>query len=263
MKIKKYIHNEQAHNLTDPAIIVPVILEVLNPQSVVDVGCGIGTFLNIFKQNGVDDILGLDGPWVDKKLLSKHISLEDFKEVDLEKGFEIDRKFDLALCLEVLEHIQDKFASNVVKSLTLASNYIVFSASIPGQMGQNHVNEQWMEYWIDIFKQYGYSFYDVFRPIFWNNKQVSRWYKQNMFLVVKNGKENIVSGFEKFFDKKILNYVHPEYYTLRLQELAVLYDSNNKLSNQIQELLKGSASLITYLKLLVKYFLIRFKIYKQ
>ena len=146
MKDKNYIHDEQAHNLTDPSIIVPVIVNVLNPKSVVDVGCGIGTFLNVFKQNGVNDILGLDGPWVDKNLLANHISLEDFKEVDLEKGFEIDKKFDLALCLEVLEHIQDHFSSNIVKSLTLASDYIVFSASIPGQMGQNHVNEQWPDH---------------------------------------------------------------------------------------------------------------------
>ena len=92
---------------------------------------------------------------------------------------------------------------------------------------------------------------------------MSRWYKQIIFLVVKNGKEDIVSDFEKYFEKDIFNYVHPEYYTLRLQELAVLSDTNNKLTNQIEELLKGSASLMTYLKLLVKYFLIRFKIYKK
>ena len=62
----RYIHHEKAHNLIAPEIIVPVITDVLNPQSVVDVGCGIGTFLHVFKKNGVTDILGLDGRWVNR-----------------------------------------------------------------------------------------------------------------------------------------------------------------------------------------------------
>ena len=56
----RYIHDETAHNLKDPEIIVPVIMGVLNPKSVVDVGCGIGTFLHVFSDFGVKNLLGLD-----------------------------------------------------------------------------------------------------------------------------------------------------------------------------------------------------------
>jgi 2-polyprenyl-3-methyl-5-hydroxy-6-metoxy-1,4-benzoquinol methylase len=90
----RYIHEEVVHNLDDPNIIVPVLLDVLKPKSVVDVCCGIGTFLHVFKELGLTDILGLDGKWVDKDKLSKNIDIEAFKEIDIEKGITINKKFD-------------------------------------------------------------------------------------------------------------------------------------------------------------------------
>ena len=130
------------HNLKDPEIIVPVIMEMLRPQSVVDVGCGTGTFLHVFENHGVKKILGLDGDWVNREQLAKNISPDKFMVVDLEKGIDVDEKFDLAVCLEVLEHLGEEYADNVVKSLTQLSNIILFSAAIPGQPGQNHVDGQ-------------------------------------------------------------------------------------------------------------------------
>lgn len=254
----RYIHDETAHNLKDPKIIVPVIMDVLNPKSVVDVGCGIGTFLHVFSDYGVKKLLGLDGDWVDRELLSKHISLTDFKIIDIEKGFEIEDKFELAVCLEVLEHVDSAFADITVKSLTDLSDIIVFSAAIPGQMGQNHVNEQWPEYWIDKFKKYGFTFHDVFRPVFWNNKDLARWYKQNMFLVVKNGHENLISGFDKYFDSQINAQVHPEYFRLRVKEVEDMVLKYDELSYQHNTVMKGKTSFIIYPKIFAKYFLRKF-----
>ena len=74
--MSKYKHEEEIHNLKDPNIIVPEIIELLNPKSVVDIGCGLGTFLNVFKRLGVNDILGIDGPWINKDLLGKYIDSE-------------------------------------------------------------------------------------------------------------------------------------------------------------------------------------------
>jgi len=189
------------------------LIKALNPQSVIDVGCGIGTFLNVFEKAGITDIMGLDGKWVDREKLSKNISLEKFQEIDLEKEISLDRKYDMAICLEVLEHVKNSFADVAVKSLTKLSDIIVFSAAIPGQGGQNHINEQWFEYWEIKFKKYNYSFHDVFRPIFWNNPNLAWWYKQNMFLVVNDLASIDHSAFEELWDKNIKNYVHPDLFS--------------------------------------------------
>lgn len=143
----KYIHEENTHNLIDPQIIVPVIMDLIKPQSVIDVGCGLGTFLRVFAHYGVTDLLGLDGSWVNKTLLEKNLEIGKFQEVDLEIGFKVARRFDLAICLEVVEHLGENSAENFIESLTTASDCILFSAGIPGQFGQNHVNEQWPDYW--------------------------------------------------------------------------------------------------------------------
>ena len=74
----KYVHLESTHNTESPGQIVPVIYQMLNPRSVADVGCGIGTFLYCFKQEGVKKVLGIDGPWVDKSLKAKYLSDYEF-----------------------------------------------------------------------------------------------------------------------------------------------------------------------------------------
>jgi 2-polyprenyl-3-methyl-5-hydroxy-6-metoxy-1,4-benzoquinol methylase len=65
---KKHIHNEDLHNMTSPRIIVPIVLKYITPESVVDFGCGLGTWLRAFKEKGIVEILGLDGKWRDEKL---------------------------------------------------------------------------------------------------------------------------------------------------------------------------------------------------
>lgn len=252
----KYIHDEHAHNLEDPQIIVPIILDVLKPKSVIDVGCGIGTFLNVLKRNGVNDILGLDGTWVNKDLLSKNISLDYFREANLEVDVDLGRRFDIAICLEVVEHLTPESSEKIVETLTKLSDMIIFSSAIPGQGGQNHINEQWPEYWMQKFKKYGYTFYDVFRPIFWNNKDISRWYKQNLFLVAKNDVNEYLDAFRKYQTENIiLNFIHPDYYKIRLKEIEKLQEMSNNLQATIGRYKSGKASFGSYVKMNIKYIL--------
>ncbi len=70
----KYKHSEVIHNLSAPNQIVPLLMEICNPKSVIDVGCGVGTFLSVFKKHGVNDVLGIDGSWTNRELLAKHLS---------------------------------------------------------------------------------------------------------------------------------------------------------------------------------------------
>lgn len=256
----KYIYEEDTHNLNDPGIIVPVIIDLLKPISVVDVGCGIGTFLNVFAKYGIYDYLGIDGTWVNKELLQKNIPLEYFKEVDLEKGFELNRKFDLAICLEVVEHLDQNVANNVIRNLTSLTDTILFSAAIPGQMGQNHLNEQWPEYWQQKFALHGYEMLDIIRPLFWEHTNLARWYKQNIFLIVKTGTKEHLKEIKHFSANKMLAFVHPEYYTLRVNEVIALSNANNNLNNELTTIKTGKVSYLFYIKLFIKKLLCTFKV---
>jgi len=205
-KKTKYIHTEDVHNFKAAEEIIPFILSLLHPKSVVDVGCGIGTWLKVFKDNGVTEILGIDSWYVDKNDLK--IDSADFIEYDLEESFKTEKKFDLAISLEVAEHLNVESADVFVKTLSELSDVLIFSAAIPNQGGQNHINEKEPEYWINKFKQNGFNVYDVLRPIFWKNPNVDSWYKQNILVFSKNQEQNYkLQKLDSFLNTHL---VHPE-----------------------------------------------------
>jgi SAM-dependent methyltransferase len=171
-------------NRQDADIVVPMIMELSTVASVVDVGCGIGSWLAAFADFGIEDYLGLDGDHVpiDKLMVEP----EHFLSCNLESPPEIDRKFDLCLSLEVAEHLHEGSADHFVEFLVSLSDIVVFSAAIPGQTGQNHHNLQWPEYWAEKFRDYGYACYDPIRPRIWEDSRVKWWYQQNMILFARS-----------------------------------------------------------------------------
>ena len=211
-------------------------MDLVNPKSVVDVGCGLGTFIHIFKDSGVNNVLGIDGSWCNKELLFKHVSKEEFLEKDLEQLIRINKKFDLVVCLEVAEHLSEKRADSFVEDLILLGDVILFSAAIPKMGGINHINEQWPDYWVKKFESNGYVAHDILKPFFWNNERIWWWYRQNMlFFTTKE---------YQFKTKFPLNYnlmgtlIHPELYKTKTQT--------------IDNIVKGRSSINYYLKLLIK-----------
>jgi SAM-dependent methyltransferase len=194
-----YKHTTDFHNFSAAREIIPLLLKRLNLNSVLDVGCGTGTWLKVFEENGVEDYFGVDSPDVSHSILN--IPTRKFLNTDLRNPLSLGRKFDLVLSLEVAEHLPPECADLHVKSLTDHGNIILFSAAIPGQGGQNHFNEQWPSWWKEKFLKYGFYFHDVIRPQVWNNENVDWWYRQNIFLVTNDS----VSS-----DNKILDIVHPE-----------------------------------------------------
>lgn len=201
----KYIHDEFTHNFNAAEEIVPYIIELFQPKSVVDIGCGIGNWLNIFKKYGIQSIIGIDGSFVDKRLLK--ISKNSFIEKDLEQSFVLEDKFDLAISLEVAEHISFEKADVFMESICNLSDLIVFSAAIPNQGGQNHINEQPPLYWIQKFESRGYKMFDIIRPLFWDNEKVDWWYKQNMLVFSKKSVVNQrLDSLDSFYGAHL---VHP------------------------------------------------------
>lgn len=160
------------------AVIVPIVGELMQPASVIDVGCGRGAWLAEFQKHGVGDILGVDGHWVEDVAIPE----SKFLHTDLTYSLHLDRQFDLAISLEVGEHLSPEYARVFVHSLAMAAPTVLFSAAIPGQSGVGHVNEQWPDYWIDLFAYEDFIPFDVIRPKIWGNPKVSWWYAQNTLL---------------------------------------------------------------------------------
>lgn len=166
--------------LPSARVIVPLLLELAEVRSVLDVGCGRGAWLKAFQEHGVERLRGLDGASVDPTQLL--IDPACFAAVDLERCPELTETFDLALCLEVAEHLPGSASRPLVRLLTRAAPLVLFSAAVPGQGGVGHRNEQWPDYWQARFAERGYRRLDPLRRHVWQDPRVAGWYQQNLYL---------------------------------------------------------------------------------
>src|SRR3954468_2995144 len=162
--------------------ILGIVFEYLAPRSVLDVGCGLGTWLSVARELGAQDIQGIDGPWLDETLLEIEPTL--VQRCDLEQEIRLERRFDLTICLEVAEHLSPAAADLHVDSLTRHADAVLFSAAIPYQGGHHHVNEQFPDYWAKKFAARGYRALDIVRPHVWSDRTVLAWLRQNLLLYV-------------------------------------------------------------------------------
>ncbi len=163
--------------------VLPIVLEHVQPRSVIDVGCGTGEWLAAFLRRGTNDVAGLDGPWVDVALLQ--IPRDRFRVVDLAQPIVEQRRYDLVVSLEVAEHLPPAAGPTFVESLTRLGSVILFSAAIPYQGGTHHINERWPSYWAGLFAARGFRAIDSLRPRLWRNVSVDFWYAQNMYFAVE------------------------------------------------------------------------------
>jgi SAM-dependent methyltransferase len=208
-------------SLASAEIIVPLVLELVKPKSVIDIGCGEGNWLSVFRNFGVKDILGVDGDWVDQRRLQ--IPGKYFLLFDLTKPLKLEREFDLVISLEVAEHLPMQCAEPFIDSLVSLGSVVLFSAAIPLQGGDGHVNEQWQDFWAARFEERGYVVIDCLRKQVWNNDNVEFWYAQNIFLFTRQDiLKNYPSLREEFNKSKttMISVVHPEHY------LRVINDPN-------------------------------------
>lgn len=182
-------------------------------DSVVDVGCGDGRWLRACRELGVSEVLGLDGPWTDARRIL--IAREHFRVVDLEKPFDVHRRFDLAMSLEVAEHVPQAAASVFVDNLVRHSDVVLFGAAIPYQGGFRHIHERWQSYWAELFEARGYEVLDPLRKALWDRADVHFWYKQNMLLYIRKERAPLIRQVRaKMAEERVeelpLDVVHPE-----------------------------------------------------
>ena len=196
--------------------IIPIVVQLVRPESAIDIGCGLGSWLATLQKNGVEDIVGVDGDYVGKDALQ--IPQEAFTAKDLSKPLRFNRQFDLALSIEVAEHLPHDCAETFIDSLTQLAPVILFSAAIPFQGGNHHVNEQWPEYWAKLFLDRGYLAIDCIRKKVWQNPNVLYCHSQNVILYVKRDhveKSEILKRELEISGGPILPLVHPLVYLSR------------------------------------------------
>ena len=202
-------------------IILPIISEIIRPKSVIDIGCGTGMWLKVWKEDiGVEDYFGVEGPYLEKE----KIQIENNKILlaDLKKDFEIGKRFEIAMSLEVAEHLPESVATQFVKKLTSLSDVVLFSGAMPGQIGTYHINEKYPEYWINLFKKEGFTVFDFIRDKIWNHPEIEFWYQQNIFLFVKQSVIAKYPSLEQYSSTSNLSYytrIHPIIYNLKLRQL--------------------------------------------
>jgi len=196
-----YDHSRNPHTLRGAQAALSLFFTQEKPKSLLDVGCGTGTWMKAAMEIGVNDLLGIDGVEVPTNQL--HVPKELIRHHDLNLPWNLDRKFEAVLCLEVAEHLNDSSAETLVDGLVRHGETIYFSAACPGQIGQHHVNCQWPVYWQQLFNDRGYVCQDSLRWQIWDDERIEPWYRQNLFLARCAPRE---AGYEP----RIKGAVHPE-----------------------------------------------------
>ena len=101
---------------------------------------------------------------------------------DLSRPLDVGRRYDLASCMEVAEHLPAAVAPILIENLVKLAPVVLFGAAVPAQYGIHHVNCQWPEYWTALFDRFGYRPLDIVRWKVWENPEVEWWYRQNVML---------------------------------------------------------------------------------
>jgi SAM-dependent methyltransferase len=196
--------------------ILNLLFETYRPNSILDVGCGLGIWLSTAKNLGVADIYGIEGPWLNPEQLQ--IESEFVTIQDLEQPIHINRSFDLVICLEVAEHLPKNAAKTFIASLVSHGDIILFSAAIPYQGGHNHINEQFLSYWAALFATHNFIPLDFLRKQIWDDSSIHWWFRQNILLFVRQEVAIKNASLARYIDSvKPLSIVHPDVYISRLQ----------------------------------------------
>jgi len=179
-------------------------LHNLRVDSLLDFGCGTGSWLRAAASLGLADLVGLDAVELSADLLVCDKSF--IKLVDLDSIIDFGRRFDVVLSLEVAEHLPQESAHNLIRTITSHADLCLFSVAIPFQNGQYHINCQWPSYWQAIFNKHGFMCSDDIRPIMWD-MDVDPWYKQNIFRAHRSSCAGTEGRILSLVHRDMLNHI--------------------------------------------------------
>jgi SAM-dependent methyltransferase len=210
---RKFYQTQKSGSYRSACVFVPLVRALIPVGSVCDVGCGAGTWLRCWREHGVEDVLGFDGDYVDKNQLA--IPEANFRSAELRQPVRCDRQFDLAMSMEVAEHLPPERAEGFVADLVALAPVVLFSAAVPGQGGTHHINERWQSYWADLFDQAGFVTFDVLRPQIWDDETADFWYRQNALLFCRRDAVAAYPALTAAPTTMPLRVVHPDQYAMK------------------------------------------------
>ena len=211
----KFYSDRNLITLRSAEVILDLLFSKIKINSIIDFGCATGIWLVECKKKGAKNCLGIDGDWVDKELLE--LNDKEFTVHNLNAmKYVTNSKYDLAICIEVAEHLTKEMGDFLLESLTESSDVILFSAAVKGQGGTGHINEQPQYYWAEKFALRGYVCIDLIRPEIWGDDKVNVIYKQNMLLYIrKSSKQELVFDDNIIFKEYDLNRIHPKLFLMK------------------------------------------------
>lgn len=189
------------------AAVAPIVLHGYPAKTVVDVGCGEGHWGRAFADQGCE-VLGIDGDYVQAPVIA-------FRPADLTEPIPDDvGTFDLAVCLEVAEHLPTARADGLIEDLCRLAPVVLFSAAIPGQGGVGHLNERWPAYWVKLFEAQGFECSGALRWQIWDDGRIENWYRQNL-IVARGGDAPLLPQWFRSPLTPVWPVVHPVLYDAR------------------------------------------------
>lgn len=208
-------YDEQLNgSLSSARVLLGRLSTWMRPESVLDIGCGRGAWLKAWHELGARTLHGVDGPWNDgRSMIEPSIR---FSAADLEQPLVGLPRVDLAMSVEVVEHLSPQAGAALVDALVGASDVVLFSAAFSGQGGVHHVNERYHSHWGHMFRSHGFRCFDAFRPWAWSDARVAPWHRANVFLHVREGNA-LQSGLRdhgvaEIADLGFMDAVHPWLY---------------------------------------------------
>jgi len=160
--------------------VASILLPEMKIASLLDVGAGHGAWAAEWLAAGVKNVVAVDGDYVQPNQLA--IPKKNFRAHDLSTPLDLKKSFDLVQSLEVAEHLPEGKAELFVDNLIRHGDVILFSAAVPHQGGEHHVNEQPPEYWRRKFAARGYAAFDFVRPKLEGRSEVMPWYRFNSYV---------------------------------------------------------------------------------
>lgn len=229
---------ESAHD--SAASVLKLLFRDLKCQSVVDLGCAQGEWLATCVRAGIEDVIGVDGEWVSVENLK--FSRDKFVCQNLTIPLVLNRRFDLAISLEVAEHLSESESDTLVQSLVSHADAVLFSAAIPYQQGTHHVNCQWPKYWANKFAAHGYVASDCLRPQLWDMSQVALHYRQNVILYLSSNcldSKRVGKNIIDHISDEPKSMVHPDYYMMIVGEMSHKIDMSHTLRQSTKNTLQS------------------------
>jgi SAM-dependent methyltransferase len=165
--------------------VVPRVVERFRPKSVVDVGCGSGAWLKLFRLHRVADLLGIEGPYVQPEAL--RIPAREFAARDLGEPFRLDREFELAISLEAAHYVTEEGAPALVESIAALAPVVLFGAAVPHQPGGPGRNRRWPAWWAALFEKQGFRAEDWLRARLWVDGRGGWWFRPYQILYQRDG----------------------------------------------------------------------------